>query len=76
MILKTVSIRRRDYILSFFFSEKIVTTSGILRAFILLYACRVDTFKDFEIKSSLFFKKSGEFEGLETENELVCTQSI
>ena len=44
-----------------FFSEKIVTTSGILRAFVLLYACRVDIFKDFEIKSSLFFKKSGEF---------------
>ena len=57
VILKTVSIRRRDY----FFRKKIVTTSGILRAFVLLSACNMDKFKDFEIKSSVSFKKSGGF---------------
>ena len=76
MILKTVSIRRRDYFLSIFFGKKIVTTSGILRAFILLSACNMDKFKDFEIKSRESFKKSGGFYGLQTENELVFTQSI
>ena len=76
MILKTVSIRRRDYFLSFFFSKKIVTTSGNLTAFVLLPACNIDNFKDFEIKSSQSFKKSDRFYGLETENKLVFTQLI
>ena len=36
----------------------------------------MDKFKDFEIKSSVSFKKSDGFYGLETENELLFTQSI
>ena len=56
VILKTVSIRRRDDFLSVFFRKKIVTTSGILRAFVLFSACNMDKFKDFEIKSSVSFK--------------------
>ena len=36
----------------------------------------MDKFKDFEIKSSLSFKKSDGFYGLETENKLVFTPSI
>ena len=36
----------------------------------------MDKFKDFEIKSSLSFKKSDGFYGLETEKKLVFTQSI
>ena len=36
----------------------------------------MDKFKDFEIKSSVSFRKSNGFYGLETENNFVFSQSI
>ena len=76
MIFKTVRIHRRGYILSFFSEKKIVATSGILRAFVLLPLANMNKFKDFEIQSSLFFKKPAGFYGQGTENRLAFTQSI
>ena len=61
VILKTVSIRRRDYFFVILVWENIGTTSGILRAIVLLTAGKMDKFKDFEIKSRLFFNEPGGF---------------
>ena len=75
VILKTVSIRRRDYFLSVF-SEKNRYHCWHFKSICSTFRLQYGQFKDFEIKSSVSFKKSDGFYGLETENELLFTQSI
>ena len=61
MILKNSKHPPKGLLFVILFWENIGTTSGILRAIVLLTAGKMDNFKDFEIKSRLFFNEPGGF---------------